>query len=192
MCFSLTPLLLGALAAGCSSSTPKAPEQAAGATADGPCDPEFRSVLAKQTDMDAETLARLTLTGIGESCSGLPGDIQKTLEAVTQVDPADGATLMMAGLDEESSFARLGCPGFEAAKSAMLAAPGPERARAFFKSCELGRLNLVSEAEVDRAWKTGAFASGVLAAPSLYVWLVEHRMTKAEARKLTRQVMGLH
>ncbi|MFE8601297.1 hypothetical protein [Archangium violaceum] len=77
------------------------------------------------------------------------------------------------------------------ARKAMLVVPGPDRARAFFKGCELGRLNLVTEAEVDTAWKSNVFASGVLAAPSLYVWLLEHRMTKAEARKLTRQLMGL-
>lgn len=183
-------LLTLTLVAGCSSA-PKPPSEAEGATADGPCDPAFRATLANHPDIDAETLARLTLTGIGESCRGLPGGVTKILQALSMADPADGATLMMSGLDEESSFARLGCPGFEAAKSAMLTVPGPDRARTYFKSCELGRLNLATEEEVDAAWKAGTFAPGVLAAPSLYVWLLEHRMTKVDARKLTRQLLGL-
>ena len=188
----LAPLLLVSLVTGCSSSATKAPQEAAGATADGPCDPELRAFLEKETELEAETRARLALNGIGESCRGLPGGITETLAAINQVDPADAATVMVAGLEEEGSFARLGCPGFKAMKSAVAAAPVSDKARTLYKSCELARLDLATEAEVDAAWKSPVFATGVLAAPSLYVWLVEDRMTKAGARKLTRQLMGLN
>jgi hypothetical protein len=190
MRFLLTSFLLGSILTGCSSST-KFPNEAPGATADGPCAPEFRSHLAKYTDEDAELLAKVVLAGIGESCRGLPERVTEIIDLIMKSQPADGATLMMSALEEERSFARLGCPSFEAARDAMLAAPGADRARVFFQRCELGRLNLVTEAEMDTAWKTDVFATGIFAAPSLYVWLVEHRMTKAEARKLSRLLMGL-
>lgn len=158
---------------------------------DGGCKPEDMAGLRKAlpTINDTGHRASIISVGLGEACTDLPKGIAHAMVAGGKGDVAQRATVYAAAIADNVSFAKLSCPDVEKVFGALAKASPTEQGRLAHQGCNLARLDLVTEAEMNSALQSVGPAA--IIAASVFVWLGDHGMAKAEAKSLARGMMAL-
>jgi len=165
-------------------------------TASAPCSAQVAGCDAAELEMGLGMLRNavmyrrgdVAIGSIRNACKGsLPADLSPSIDAILRADPEKREEMMSGGFG--APFWTKGCPDLVAALKASLALAPAARRAALFDACHFERLDLATRDEFAESYSSLGPLGGVYGA-LLYAWMVEHKVDKATARKIGREVLG--
>ena len=137
--------------------------------------------------LDHRMIGRLTAQSLFEGCKGLPASISKALQASGKAGPEERPTIFAFALAQTPDFGKAACPDFEKTFGSVASTGPGDKAKVLFNGCDYGKLGLMTEAEYTAATADWA---GTLLAPSMFKWMLDHKVDKGLARQVCRNLAG--